>query len=95
MAIRVSEDEEGRFIEIPQRESYEGYDEMLEFIETVSDSHLRDRLEDAVSGKGAFRRFKNVLLEYPGERQRWFDFQASNMNRRALEWLDSIGIEPI
>jgi len=30
---------------------------------TVGDARLRDRLEVALDGRGAFRRFKNVLLD--------------------------------
>lgn len=49
----------------------------------------------AINGKGAFRRFKDVLLRYPEERERWFRFKDERMQERALEWLDCIGISPI
>jgi hypothetical protein len=34
---------------------------MEAFIETVSDWHLQEPLQVAIQGKGAFRRFKDVL----------------------------------
>jgi hypothetical protein len=34
----------------------------------------------------AFRRFKDVLLSYPVERERWFEFQSDLMARRVEEW---------
>ena len=46
----------------------------------------------AISGRGAFRRFKDVLLRYPEERERWFQFKNEWMQERALEWLDDIGV---
>ena len=49
-------------------------------------------LEVAINGKGAFRRFKDVLLNYPEERERWFQFKDDRMKERALEWLDDIDV---
>ncbi len=65
---------------------------MQAFIATVEDEHLAELLEVAINGKGAFRRFKDVLLNYPEERERWFEFRDSRMEERALEWLDDIDV---
>ena len=46
----------------------------------------------AINGKGAFRRFKDVLLNYPEERERWFQFKDDKTEERALEWLDDIDV---
>jgi hypothetical protein len=43
----------------------------------VSDQPLRERLLIAIDGKGAFRRFKDVLLAFPAERERWFAYRSS------------------
>jgi hypothetical protein len=83
------------FIEIPQVDSREGYQDMEAFIETVSNRHVRELLEVAIRGKGAFRRFKDVLNDHPAERERWFKFKDAQWHQRALEWLDDEGIEPI
>jgi len=40
------------------------------FIGTVRDPGRADRLEIAISGRGAFRRFKDVLGRWPGELDR-------------------------
>jgi hypothetical protein len=55
---------------IPRAESYEGYQDMADFIVTVGDEHLRELLEVAINGKGAFRRFKDVLACYADEREK-------------------------
>jgi len=86
------EEEFDRFEQIPKVGSREGYEDMQDFIATVEDERLTELLEVAVNGKGAFRRFKDVLLNYPEERERWFKFKDDRMEERALEWLDDIGV---
>ena len=65
---------------------------MQDYVATVKDEHLAELLEVALNGKGAFRRFKDVLLSYPEERERWFNFRDDRVQERALEWLDDIDI---
>ena len=84
-----------RYICIPERPSYEGYNLMVEFAEKVEDESLREKLSIALDGKGAFRRFKNVIADYPDYREKWFKFRDEKMNKKVIEWLNSIGIEPV
>ena len=49
---------------------------MERFVGSVVDEPLRERLIISIDGKGAFRRFKDVLLAYPAERERWFSYRA-------------------
>jgi hypothetical protein len=56
------DDDLDRYERIPKAESHEGYADMQDFIATVKDERLSELLEVAISGKGAFRRFKDVLL---------------------------------
>jgi len=88
---RIEEDF-NRYERIPKAESQEGYEDMVDFIATVEDEHLVELLEVAINGKGAFRRFKDVLLNYPEERERWFKFKDERMEERALEWLEDIDV---
>jgi hypothetical protein len=68
---------------------------MVDFIATVKDERLVELLEVAINGKGAFRRFKDVLLNYPEERERWFQFKDDRMEEKALEWLGDIDVSLI
>jgi len=79
-------------IPIPQANSHDDYNLMVEFAATVRDRHLRDVLEVALDGRGAFRRFKNVLTRYPKERQRWFAFRDEDLRRRIDAWLEEMGL---
>jgi hypothetical protein len=86
------DDEPERYEVIPRAESQEGYRDMQTFIATVDNEHLVELLEVAINGKGAFRRFKDVLLNYPEEREKWFQFRDDRVEERAIEWLDSIDV---
>lgn len=92
-AARIDDGLGTRYLEVPQIDSYEGYEDMEAFIETIDDDHLREVLDVAIRGKGAFRRFKDVLLNYPEQRERWFAFKDEQMRGRALRWLASEAIE--
>jgi hypothetical protein len=84
-----------RYIAVPRAESRDGYEDMEEFIETIQADSLRERLWRAIDGRGAFRGFKNVLEDYPRERERWFAFRDARVRQRVLAWLAEEGIEPI
>jgi len=84
-----------RYITIPNAESYEGYQDMEDFIETVKEVKLKEKLYNAIARKGAFRRFKDVLNFYPKDRERWFKFKDEKINERVNEWLGDEGIEII
>jgi hypothetical protein len=84
----------GRLIHVEPLGSKVEYRWMEEFTGTVRDARLRGRLEVALDGRGAFRRFKNVLLDFPAERERWFAFREERLHAAAREWLGELGIEP-
>jgi hypothetical protein len=86
-------EESSRYREIPSVSSNEGYQHMQDFIEILEDATLRKLLAVAISGKGAFRRFKDVLLDFPQERQQWFTFKSQKMRERVLAWLRDEEIE--
>ena len=83
----------GRYIGVPDADPHEGYRTMEAFIFTVQDERLQDRLWRAIQGRGAFRRFKDVLAAYPAERERWFDFEERRVEERVRDWLAAVGIE--
>lgn len=84
-----------RVVAIPNIESHEAYRDMERFIATIKDARLYDQLSYAIQGRGAFGRFKDVLAEYPAERERWFAFKDNRLKERIRDWLEEYGIEPI
>jgi hypothetical protein len=85
-----------RYEQLPEQDSREGYQDMEAFIETVEDRRLYSRLDRAIRGRGAFRRFKDELRDAPeSEEQRWFAFKLDRQRERARRWLDANDIDLI
>lgn len=92
-AVRIELGEEADYIQIPVRPTYEDYNEMKLFIETVENDRLREKLSDVIQGKGAFRRFKEVLQRDEDELERWYAFKDERLTERVLNWLREEEIE--
>ena len=84
----------GHLIHVEPLGSSVEYGWMADFAGTVRNAHLRDLLDVALAGRGAFRRFKDVLLEYPAERDAWFAFRDGHVRASAGEWMAENGIDP-
>jgi hypothetical protein len=76
------------FLRVEPASSREQYRWMERFVGSVIDEPLRDRLIISIDGKGAFRRFKDVLLAYPAERERWFSYRADLLHWHIAQWLE-------
>ncbi|HEY4157160.1 MAG TPA: UPF0158 family protein, partial [Polyangiaceae bacterium] len=74
--------------------SREQYRWMERFIPMVDEGELRDQLTAAIDGKGAFRRFKDVLMTYGTERERWFAFRSERLRVFMEAWLSAHGLAP-
>src|SRR6478672_7224448 len=61
----------------------------------IEPASSRERLIISIDGKGAFRRFKDVLLAYPAERERWFSYRADLLHWHIHNWLEQHEIEAI
>jgi predicted nucleotidyltransferase len=72
--------------------SREAYTDMSTFVDRVRAQRPRELLERAIQGRGAFRRFKDTLFEFPELREEWFTFHDRRMPRRAVEWLAEEGL---
>lgn len=81
-----------RWLTVECQGSHDGYGDMEAFISTVNNPDQADRLAIAITGKGAFRRFKDVLARWPEELERWFAFSGERRRGRARTWLTSAGI---
>ena len=93
LALEILLDEGERYVRIPERDTGNAFRSMHAFTETVSIPELKEKLADALQGKGAFRRFKDILLGYQKERKRWHGFDAREMKNTIRDWLRSLGME--
>src|SRR6185369_8838831 len=82
------------FLRVEPASSREQYRWMERFVGSVAEEALRERLIISIDGKGAFRRFKDVLLAYPAERERWFSYRADLLHWHIQQWLESHEIRP-
>lgn len=87
-AAQVDWDTVNRYREIPQQDSHAGYRDMAAFIASLEDERVRELLEVAIQGSGAFRRFKDTLARTPEVEKAWFAFRNARSVERMMEWLE-------
>ncbi len=83
---------ERRYVRIPERDSADAFKTMRAFAETVKNESLKRSLISALNGRGAFRRFKDALLEDKKERKRWHGYNALHMKKVIKKWLEGLPI---
>ena len=93
MHARISADP--NYLRIDPVSSREQYRWMERFIPMVDDSELRGKLANAIDGKGAFRRFKDVLMTYAADRERWFAFRSERLRTFMEAWLNAHAIQAV
>ncbi len=93
MHSRISTD--AHYMRIDPVSSREQYRWMERFIPMVTDEEFQTRLTTAIDGKGAFRRFKDVLMSATEERERWFAFRSERLRVFMEAWMGAHGLAPI
>jgi len=93
MHARISADT--NYLRIDPVSSREQYRWMERFIPMVDDAELRGKLAHAIDGKGAFRRFKDVLMTYAADRERWFAFRSERLRTFMEAWLNAHAIQAV
>lgn len=93
MHARISADT--NYLRIDPVSSREQYRWMERFIPMVDDTDLQGKLAHAIDGKGAFRRFKDVLMAYAADRERWFAFRSERLRTFMEAWLDAHAIQAV
>ncbi len=83
------------YLRVDPVSSREQYRWMERFIATTEEPELSRKLVQSIDGKGAFRRFKDVLMSYPVERERWFTFRSERLKTNMESWLETHGLEAI
>ena len=94
LRAKVTANIEG-YVRVEPASSREQYRWMERFVASVSEEPLQRRLMISIDGKGAFRRFKDVLLAYPVERERWFSYRSNLLHWHIQNWLANHGIEDL
>jgi hypothetical protein len=96
-AIEVGEekddedDDPDRWLWVGCEGSHAAYGDMEWFIADLAQPQVADRLNKAISGRGAFRRFKDALFSWPDLKERWHGFSEDRQRGRARSWLADQG----
>ena len=95
VAQRVEEGYGTRMVSVPQPDAHTDHRDIEAFITTVTEPQVREELQRAIRGRGAFRRFRAVLGDNFRERERWFQFKQERLRQHMTDWLASLDIEPV
>ena len=82
-----------RYLLIEPVPSSLGYEVMSDFVDTLPEGKVSRELAGALQQRHPFRRFKDVLLNYPSVREEWFRFHEQAFMKIIQEWLDDYGVE--
>lgn len=93
MHARIAAD--ATYLRIDPVSSREQYRWMERYIPMVEDVELRAKLAVSIDGKGAFRRFKDVLMSYGAERERWFAFRSERLRIFMEAWLNAHALHAV
>jgi len=80
-----------RIERIPSSEAYQWMVNFVNEIVTPKDEHVAEKLSIALMGKGAFRRFKDVLHTTDDRWvQAWYDWKSHRLKEAMEAWLQSV-----
>ena len=85
------EDDPDRWLRLDRIGSRAGWQDMADFAERQRDQAVRERLERALHGSGAFRRFRDLVHDEDLAEQ-WSAFATDRQLGRARQWLADNGI---
>ncbi|MFC9554030.1 hypothetical protein ACFTWF_24660 [Rhodococcus sp. NPDC056960] len=83
--------EPDRWLRFDRAGSRDGWRDMAAFAERCHDAALRERLERAIEGRGAFGRFRD-LVHQESLADQWYAFSTDRQLGRAREFLADAGI---
>ncbi|AZV61099.1 UPF0158 family protein [Peribacillus frigoritolerans] len=71
--------------ELPTKYEVNEYEIIEDFCFTVSDERKQDTLLSSIKGKGAFRRFKDKIIDFEMEDQ-WYSYRDERYKQIAIKW---------
>lgn len=74
-----------RYVRLPTRYEINDYEIMEQFIASLPAGQQQQQLTQAISGRGAFRYFRDRLTDFDLIQQ-WYTFKAEAYRQLAVEW---------
>ena len=85
----LSEDEIDELFEksiiLPTQYEINEYQIIVDFIETIDNEKIKEELQRAIQGKGAFRRFKDYCFQ-ANIIQDWYKYKEQKYKEIAIKW---------
>lgn len=81
------EENPDRYIYVEPLESHEGFRNMEHYAESLPEGECKRSLIRTLQGRKPFANFKNVLRDFPDERQAWFDYHNQWLTQKATEFI--------
>ncbi|MBU0954453.1 MAG: GNAT family N-acetyltransferase [Spirochaetes bacterium] len=86
----LDEDPE-RYLDLPGWGPSDGFMLMEQFTAGLHNPACRQQLREALSsGRGVFRKFKEILGAFPPVKELWYSFKAARMRSAVVEWYNSL-----
>ena len=82
---KIKQEYESRYFLLPDPREINDYRIMRNFVYSLNEGDVKDELESALHGKGAFRRFKSAV-HYTGMNNIWYSFRDTVYRETALKW---------
>lgn len=83
-----------KWVRVPSVTAQVAFEEIEDFVEEISDPAARQALFVALERRGAFRNFREALLQLPEEHRRWRSLRREASRQRLDAFLTTLGIEP-
>ena len=89
---KILADKEHQFLEIEKSDPWASADDRKAFIDFIENENVKEKLRQAFSGKGAYRRFRAVLDKNDRYLEEWYEFQKNRQEARVKKWLEECNI---
>jgi len=83
---------EARWHPIPSRTPQQTFEEIEDFVESLPEGPVQEALFVALERRGAFRNFREALMEHQEIRQQWISLSRAKARDRLASFLESVGL---
>ena len=77
---------------LPTQYEINEYQIMADFIEIIENEKIKEKLQNIIQGKGAFRRFKDYCFQV-NIIQDWYRFKEKKYKEISIEWCKQNGLK--
>ena len=82
----------GDYLALPDQWKLHDYRIISDFCWAQTDDEIRERLLEAIKGKGAFRRFKDRAYDL-GVIDQWYEYRYARFEAFMVEWCKESGVD--